>query len=91
MNLEKIASLAGVSRSTVSRVINKHPYVSDEVRKRVEEIIAREGFQPNAAARALVKQRTEVIGVVLPEGLEGLFSSGYFPILLGGIAATISQ
>jgi LacI family transcriptional regulator len=91
MNLEKIARLAGVSRSTVSRVINKHPYVSDDVRQRVEQVIAREGFQPNAAARALVRQKTEVIGVILPEGLEGLFSSGYFPILLGGISTAISR
>jgi LacI family transcriptional regulator len=91
MNLEKIARLAGVSRSTVSRVINNHPYVSDDVRQRVMEVIEREGFQPNAAARMLVRQRTEVIAVIAPEGLNTVLSSNYFPILLGGISTTITR
>lgn len=91
MNLEKIARIAGVSRSTVSRVINQHPYVSDDVRQRVLDVIEREGFQPNAAARMLVRQRTEVIAVIAPEGLNTVFSSTYFPILLGGISTTITQ
>ena len=91
MNLEKIARIAGVSRSTVSRVINNHPYVSDDVRQRVLDVIEREGFQPNAAARMLVRQRTEVIAVIAPEGLGTVLSSMYFPILLAGISTTISQ
>lgn len=91
MNLEKIARIAGVSRSTVSRVINNHPYVSESVRQRVLEVIEREGFQPNAAARMLVRQRTEVIAVIAPEGLGTVLSSMYFPILLAGISTTISQ
>ncbi|MEP7285128.1 MAG: LacI family DNA-binding transcriptional regulator [Chloroflexota bacterium] len=91
MNLEEIAQLAGVSRATVSRVINKHPYVSEAVRQRVLEIIEREGFHPNAAARMLARQRTEVIGVIAPEGLEPIFLGGYFPVLLGGISSAISH
>jgi LacI family transcriptional regulator len=91
MNLEKIARIVGVSRSTVSRVINNHPYVSDGVRQRVLEVIERGGFQPNAAARMLVRQRTEVIAVIAPEGLGIVLSSMYFPILLAGISTTISQ
>ncbi len=91
MNLEKIARLAGVSTATVSRVINNYPHVSVEVRRRVEEVIAREGFQPNAAARALALQKTEVIGVIMPDGVEGLFSSSYFPILLSGITGAMSK
>src|SRR5258707_12567533 len=91
MNLEQIARLAGVSRSTVSRVLNNHPYVKEEVRQRVMAVIDREGFQPNAAARMLARQRTEVIGVIAPEGVGAGFSSSYFPILLGGISTSISQ
>src|SRR5579872_6281272 len=91
MNLERIAHLAGVSRATVSRVINDYPYVSDEVRQRVLAIIEQEGFQPNAAARMLVRQRTDVIGVISPEGLGSTFSTAYFPMLFEGISAGINQ
>src|SRR5258707_1184061 len=91
MNLEKIAKMAGVSRATVSRVINKQSYVSDEVRERVLSIIEREGFQPNAAARALVRQRTEAIGIVAPEGLGPIFAQPYFAILLEGISSSIAH
>lgn len=91
MNLETIAQKAGVSRATVSRVINNHPYVSDEVRKRVLAVIEQEGFHPNGIARALAKQRTEVIGVIAPEGLGPIFTVPYFPELLSGISAAISE
>ena len=91
MNLEKIAELAGVSRATVSRVINNHPYVKEDVRQRVLEVIEREGFQPNAAARMLARQRTEVLGVISPEGLSPVFSTSYFQILFEGISASINQ
>ncbi len=91
MNLEKIARMAGVSRSTVSRVINNHPYVSEDIRQRVLAVIEREGFQPNAAARMLVRQKTDVIAVIAPQGLGAVLSEGYFPILITAISSTISQ
>src|SRR6266536_1009911 len=91
MNLEKIARLAGVSRATVSRVINNQPYVSETVRQRVMEVVERENFQPNAAARALARQKTEVLGVVAPEGMGPIFTQPYFSLLLEGISSTISQ
>ncbi len=52
LNLEDIAAKAGVSRSTVSRVINNSPYVSAQTRQRVLAVIEAEGFAPNPAARA---------------------------------------
>jgi len=86
MNLEDIAKKAGVSRSTVSRVINEEPYVSERTRQRVMRVIEQERFQPNPAARALVTRRTEVIGVVIPT-VENIFfaDNSYFPMLLAGI------
>jgi LacI family transcriptional regulator, galactose operon repressor len=57
LTLEEIARLAGVSRSTASRVINKHPSVRPQVRERVLLIVRQHGYQPNPAARALASQR----------------------------------
>jgi LacI family transcriptional regulator, galactose operon repressor len=57
LTLEQVAKLAGVSRSTVSRVINEHPHVRPEVRSRVLQIISQHGYQPNPAARALASHR----------------------------------
>ncbi len=88
MNLEDIAAKAGVSRSTVSRVINRASYVSEATRQRVMAIIEREGFSPNPAARALVTQRHQVISVVIPQVPAVLFEDNfYFPALLQGVSS----
>ncbi len=84
--LEEVARLAGVSRSTVSRVVNNHPNVRPEVRKRVWEVIQQVGYQPHAAARSLVTNRTQMLGLVIPQGLVTLFSDPFFPILIRGVA-----
>ena len=92
MNLEAIAKLAGVSRSTVSRVINDDPRVSQKTREKVQAIIEEEGYQPNLAARSLVTRRTQTIGVVVPKDLDMLFdNSFYFPTLLRGISRAATQ
>ncbi|GAB2764190.1 LacI family DNA-binding transcriptional regulator [Streptomyces bullii] len=59
-----VAHLAGVSRKTVSRVLNNEPYVSDEARRRVLEAAEQLGYRLNHAARALASGRTRTIGVV---------------------------
>ncbi|MCU6711453.1 LacI family transcriptional regulator [Paenibacillus sp. J5C_2022] len=63
--LESIAKLAGVSRGTVSRVINGQPGVREEVRKKVLEVIREHQYQPNMQARGLAGGKTENIGVVV--------------------------
>lgn len=84
--LEEVAKLAGVSRSTVSRVVNQHPNVRPEVRERVWEVIRKTGYQPHAAARSLATRRTRVIGLIIPQAVTTLFTDPYFPILIRGIA-----
>ncbi|SEQ06969.1 DNA-binding transcriptional regulator, LacI/PurR family [Microlunatus flavus] len=59
-----VARLAGVSKQTVSRVINGSPALRPATRLRVEAAIERLGYRPNVAARALVRGRTGVIGVI---------------------------
>ena len=62
--IKEVASAAGVSTQTVSRVINDRPDVSPETRKRVQEIIDSLGYQPSALARSLIRQRSYTLGVV---------------------------
>lgn len=88
-SLEDIAKLSGVSRSTVSRVINQQAYVSEANRKKVLRIIQEHNFHPNLAARALASQRSKVIGVLIPHDVGDLFGDPFFPALLRGIT-TIS-
>jgi len=82
--LEEVARLAGVSRSTVSRVINNHANVRPEVRERLWQVAREVGYQPHAAARSLVTNRTHVIGMVIPEAVTTLFTDPFFPLLLRG-------
>ncbi len=86
LTLEKVAKLAGVSRSTVSRVVNNHPNVKPEVRQRVAKIVTETGYFPDPVARSLVNQRTGIIGVVIPQQVQFLFTNHYFPRLIQGIA-----
>lgn len=66
VSIKKIAELSGVSVSTVSRVINNHPYVSDEKRERVARIIEESNYIPNQFAINLSKGKSGMIGLVLP-------------------------
>ena len=59
--LEEVARVAGVSRATVSRVVNGSPRVSPDVRRDVEAAIERLGYVPNRAARSLVTRRSDSI------------------------------
>ncbi len=72
--IEDVAKLAGLSRTTVSRVINNHPYVSDEKKKRVLVAMSALGFVPNSAARRLRNQKTETIAVLVPRVTNPFFS-----------------
>jgi LacI family transcriptional regulator len=89
--LEEIAKLAGVSKSTVSRVVNNQPNVNEKTRQRVMEIIREANFRPNKAARALVTQHTRVLSVVIPQPLAAAFTDPYFPRLLQSISMKANQ
>lgn len=64
ITINDIARLSGVSKKTISRVINQSPLVSEETRTKVEAIIAETGFVPNAQARALARGRNPLIALV---------------------------
>jgi LacI family transcriptional regulator len=91
LTLVDIAKKAGVSRSTVSRVINDQPNVRSEVRKRVWRVIEETGYQPNPAARSLASQRTGIIGLVIPRSVQSLFTDPFFPRITQGITQACNQ
>ncbi|MEP7291364.1 MAG: LacI family DNA-binding transcriptional regulator [Chloroflexota bacterium] len=91
-SLEDVAGKAGVSRSTVSRVINNDPNVKAETREHVLKIIEQERYNPSAVARSMVTGRTQVIGVVFPHEYHVFFNDPYyFPALLQGVASMATE
>lgn len=78
--IKDVARQSGVSVSTVSRVINGTAVVVPETAERVRQVIAALNFSPRPAARQLVNQRTNTIGLLLTE-----ISGAYFPPMLKGI------
>jgi DNA-binding LacI/PurR family transcriptional regulator len=84
--IKEVASVAGVSTQTVSRVINERPDVSPETRKRVQIVIEELGYRPSALARSLIRQRSQTLGVVIA-GLRYIGPSR----TLSGIAAAAEE
>ncbi|QFT88285.1 HTH-type transcriptional regulator DegA [Bacillus sp. THAF10] len=72
--IEDVARLAGLSRTTVSRVINNHPYVSEKKRMLVSKAMSELGYVPNSSARSLRSQKTEMIALLIPRVMNPFFS-----------------
>lgn len=88
--LEMVAALAGVSRSTVSRVINDSPKVTPEALAAVNAAIEKLGYVPNRAARSLASRRTRAIALVIPENTAKFFADPYFASVIQGAAMRLS-
>lgn len=78
-----IARHTGLSKMTVSRVLNEFPHVSEETRQKVMEAVKELGFRPNTLAKRFFTGRTQLIAAMVP--FEYVFSSFYFKDLLQGI------
>src|SRR6266511_2750239 len=78
--LADIARELGVSKMTVSRAINNHPEVNAETRERVLAVARRMKYQPNQHARALITNRSHLLGMVAPDLMHS-----YFAEILRGI------
>jgi LacI family transcriptional regulator len=78
--IKDVAQKAQVSIATVSAVINNTKYVSDELKKRVEQAIAELGYRPNKIARSLKRKESRLIGVTVPE-----LTNPYYPLMLKGL------
>jgi LacI family transcriptional regulator len=89
--LEMVAARAGVSRATVSRVVNGSPRVAPEMAEIVNAAIAELGYVPNRAARSLASRRTEVIALVIPESTSKVFTDPFFSSIAQGAAYYLSS
>jgi len=89
--LEAVAARAGVSRATVSRVVNGSPKVTPEVVAAVERAIADLNYVPNRAARSLASRRTQVIALVVPESTAKVFADPFFASIVQGVALSLAD
>lgn len=89
--VKDVATEAGVSRGTVSRVLNGQPYVSDEARAAIDAAIAKVGFVPNRAARSLVMQSSQAIGLIVHEPHSLFVEDPNIGSILLGANSTLSE
>lgn len=86
MNIKDVAQMAGVSISTISRVINNTAYVSPEIKERIEQVLAETGYRPNSLAKELLQNKTNTIGVLLPR-----IDLGTFAVIVSGISEVLTE
>lgn len=85
VTIKDIALEAGVSKSTVSRVLTKG-YVKEETRERIQKVMEKYGFQPSASARSLSSQKSNTIGVIVPE-----LGNPFYREVLEGVVKVVEQ
>ena len=88
--LELVAARAGVSRSTVSRVINSPELVPSRVVEKVRAAIDELGYVPNQAARSLASHRALTIALVIPEDTARFFADPYYSSVIPGVTRFLS-
>lgn len=75
MTIKNIAKLAGFSSATVSKILNgKDQHISEETRKRVLEVVEREGYIPNGIAKSLRMKNTKTLGIIMPDVMNLFFA-----------------
>lgn len=89
--LEMVAAAAGVSRSTVSRVVNRSPHVRPDVVATVQRAIEALNYVPNRAARTLAGRHTYAVALLVPEEATRFFGDPYFASVVQGITSTLEQ
>ncbi|WP_045257018.1 LacI family DNA-binding transcriptional regulator [Microbacterium hydrocarbonoxydans] len=87
--IEEVAAAAGVSRSTVSRVVNGSTAVSPEALAAVQRAIADMNYVPNRAARSLASRQTHAIALVVPEDTTRFFGDPFFAAIVAGITGAL--
>ncbi|MEW4354764.1 LacI family DNA-binding transcriptional regulator [Streptococcus pneumoniae] len=91
VTIKDVAKLAGVSPSTVTRVVQNKSSISDETKKRVRKAMKELNYHPNLNARSLVSSYTQVIGLVLPDDSDIFYQNPFFPSVFRGIAQAAAE
>ncbi|HEX3790154.1 MAG TPA: LacI family DNA-binding transcriptional regulator [Pseudonocardiaceae bacterium] len=90
--LEDVARTAGVSRSTVSRVVNQQPGVAQAVRDEVWRVVDELGYEPDQTARALASGRADVVDVVvIDDDANALGRNPYYGRVLAGVLDALTR
>ena len=84
--LKDVAKASGLTVGTVSRVLNNRGYISDKTREKVYQVMKELNYQPNETARTLAKQKSNIIGIVLPN-----VEHPYFARICSSLSALLSQ
>lgn len=91
VTIKDVAREANVAPSTVSRVIQDSPSISEATKKRVREVMERLGYYPNFQAQSLAGRSSRAIGVVMPNSAFQSFQNPFFAEVLRGIAKVANQ
>lgn len=78
--IKDIAEIAGVSPSTVSRALNGSTEISEVVRSQIAAIAKREGYRANSIARSLIKKKTNMLGLIVPDVTNSFYAELTFGI-----------
>ena len=91
LTISKIAEMANVSKTTVSRVINKKPDVNPKTREKIEDIIRQYDFSPNAFASAILKKKSDTIALVIPYDETYILFNPYYSDMIRGVSNEIKK
>jgi DNA-binding LacI/PurR family transcriptional regulator len=91
ITISQIAEIANVSKTTVSRVINKKPDVSVKTREKIEGIIKQYDFTPNAFASAIHSKKSDTVGLVIPYDENYVFSNPYYSEIIRGVSSELKR
>lgn len=86
VTIKDVAELAGVSKSTVSRVLSDSPRISQATKNKVYEAMKELGYHPNEIARSLANSKSNTLGIVMPNGTDEFYSNSFFQESLRGIS-----
>jgi DNA-binding LacI/PurR family transcriptional regulator len=86
-----LAKLSGVSKSSVSKVINNAPNISAKTRGKVVDAINLLGYQPNSNARNLAGGKSKVIALIIAQEVSYIFSTSFFSEAIRGISSVLSK
>lgn len=85
MGITDVAARAGVSVTTVSHVLSAHRPVAEATRRRVQQVIEELGYQPNQLARSMRTQRTNTVGLIVPD-----ITNPFYPAVARGVLDVLS-
>ncbi|QUL54101.1 LacI family DNA-binding transcriptional regulator [Paenibacillus tritici] len=89
VTIKDIAQAAGVAKSTVSKVMNDSPKISEETKSRVREIIKQMNYTPSSIATGLARQSSNTIAILIDMSKESEFLNQFFYNIIGGVESVI--